>query len=121
MIKAIGVGNLGRDPEIRNTPNTTVANLSVGCKEYVGKEQKTEWVKLVVFGKQAENAGQYLFKGSKIAFEGRIQTRSWTGKDGEKKYSTEVVASNIEYLSPKGNGGNGNRGGYDNEDQSYNW
>lgn len=122
MIKAMGIGNLGKDPEIRNTTGgTTVANISIGCQRYVNKQKLTEWVRLVVFGRNAENAGKYLAKGSKIYFEGELQTRSWNDKNGNKRYTTEVVVSNIEYLShSNGGGGGNNNSGYD-SDQTYNW
>lgn len=104
MIKVMGIGNLGKDPEIRHTPSgSVVANISVGCQRYVKKERVTEWVRLVLFGKTAENAGKYLSKGAKIYFEGELQTRSWDDRDGKRRYITEVVVSKVEYLTPAKN------------------
>ncbi len=110
--KVILVGNLGRDPEIRSTTSgKPVANLSLATnrrwKDRGGNRQEhTEWHRIVVFGRQAEVAGQYLSRGRQIYVEGRIQTRSWEdGQTGETKYSTEVVCENFQMLG--GRGGNG--------------
>jgi single-strand DNA-binding protein len=95
--KVILIGNLGQDPDTRYTPNgNAVVNLSVATSEgYVDKQgqkvEKTEWHKVVMFGKVAEVAGQYLSKGSKVYIEGKMQTRKWTNKDGQDVYTTEVV------------------------------
>jgi single-strand DNA-binding protein len=95
--KVILIGNLGQDPDTRYTPNgNAVVNLSVATSEgYVDKQgqkvEKTEWHKVVMFGKVAEVAGQYLTKGSKVYIEGKNQTRKWTNKDGQDVYTTEVV------------------------------
>ncbi len=110
--KVILVGNLGRDPEIRSTTSgVPVANLSLATnrkwKDRDGNPQEqTEWHRVVVFGRQAEVAGQYLSRGRQIYVEGRIQTRSWEDRDtGETKYSTEVVCERFQMLGRRdGNG-----------------
>lgn len=95
--KAILIGHLGRDPEVRSMQNgNKVANLSLATTErWKSKEgerkEKTEWHRVSVFGNLAEIAEKYLKKGSKIYVEGQIQTRKWTDKDGAEKYSTEIV------------------------------
>ena len=95
--KAILVGRLGRDPELRSTQgNTPVCNFSLATdetwKDQTGQNQtKTEWHKVVVWGRQAEIANQYLSKGRLVYVEGRIQTRKYTDRDGAERYSTEVV------------------------------
>jgi single-strand DNA-binding protein len=101
--KAIIIGNLGSDPEIRVTPNgQSVGTLSIATKEVTTKdgqkEERTEWHRVVVWGKQAENVGKYLKKGSQIFIEGRIQTRSWEDNQGQKKYSTEIIAQQVQFL-----------------------
>jgi single-strand DNA-binding protein len=107
--KVFLVGRLGNDPDLRYTQNqTAVVNFSLATSEYVadknggeGKEH-TEWHKIVVWQKQAENCHKYLVKGSLVHIEGKIQTRQWEDKDGSKRYSTEVVAQSVKFLSPKG-------------------
>ena len=105
--KAMIIGNLGRDPEVRYLPSgQAVANLNVATNDrYQGKDgewkDRTEWHRIVFFGKQAEIAGQYLNKGSRIYVEGRIQTREWE-QDGQKRYSTEIVGRNMIMLGGKG-------------------
>jgi len=96
--KVILIGNLGQDPEVRYTPNgNAVASISIATDEsYKDKNSgqlvsKTEWHKIVMFGKIAEVAGQYLKKGSKVYIEGKLQTRKWTNKEGHDVYTTEVV------------------------------
>ncbi|HNU69146.1 MAG TPA: single-stranded DNA-binding protein [Myxococcota bacterium] len=111
------IGNLGSAPEIRTTGGgQTVATLSVATNEVWNdkagqKQERTEWHKVIVWGRQAEFCGQYLQKGSTVFVEGRIQTRSWDDKDGQKRYTTEIVASNVQSI--------GGRGGADNAHQSY--
>ncbi|MFQ5442520.1 MAG: single-stranded DNA-binding protein [Thermodesulfobacteriota bacterium] len=105
--KVILVGNLGADPEIRYTPSgTAVANLRLATSETRTnkegqKETKTEWHRIVTFGKLAEICGEYLSKGRQIYIEGRIQTRSWEDRDGNKKYTTEIVANSMQMLGTK--------------------
>jgi single-strand DNA-binding protein len=120
--KVILVGRLGRDPETRYTGGgQAVANFSVATdetyKDKNGERQKrTEWHKIVVWGKQAEIAQQYLKKGSLIFIEGRIQSREWQDKEGQKRTSFEIVASNFRMLGGRGDnagGGGGARSGGD--------
>jgi len=116
--KVILVGRLGRDPETRYTGGgQAVANFSVATdetyKDKAGERQKrTEWHKIVVWGKQAEIAQQYLKKGSLVFIEGRIQSREWQDKEGQKRTSFEIVASNFRMLGGRGDGGSGGGGGY---------
>jgi single-strand DNA-binding protein len=111
--KVILVGRLGRDPETRYTGGgQAVANFSVATdetyKDKAGERQKrTEWHKIVVWGKQAEIAQQYLKKGSLIFIEGRIQSREWQDKEGQKRTSFEIVATNFRMLGGRGDGGGG--------------
>jgi len=106
--KAILVGRLGKDPEIRYTPEgAMVTNFNLATDEQWKdkngeKVQKTEWHKIVTFGKLAEICGNYLVKGKLIYIEGRIQTRTWEDKEGVKRYTTEIVASNMQMLDSKG-------------------
>jgi single-strand DNA-binding protein len=119
--KVILIGNLGRDPEVRSTPSgQPVASFSLATsrkwKDKTGnRQEETEWHNIVVWGKQAEIAGQYLKKGKQIYLEGRLQTRSWDDKQsGEKKYRTEVVCDNFQMLGSRGDmegGGGGYSGG----------
>jgi|TARA_B000000565_G_C23459250_1_gene251339 single-strand DNA-binding protein len=106
--KALIIGNLGQDPEIKYTQSgSPVANLSVATSERwkdknTGEQkEQTEWHRVVVFGRLAEIAEQYLKKGSKIFIEGKIQTRDWEDADGNKKYTTEVVAREMTMLDSK--------------------
>jgi len=112
--KAIIVGTLGQDPEVRYTASgSAVANLSVATNEtwkdrQTGEAQeRTEWHRIVMFGKLAEIAQQYLKKGSQAYFEGRIQTRKWQDQSGNDRYSTEIVANEMQMLGGRGGGGGG--------------
>lgn len=102
--KVILVGNLGADPEIRYTPGgTAVANFRIATSETRVnkeglKETKTEWHRIVAFGKLAEICGEYLAKGRQVYIEGKIQTRSWDDRDGNKKYTTEILANVMQML-----------------------
>lgn len=96
--KVILIGNLGQDPDTRYTPNgNAVVNLRIATDESYKDRQtgqlvpKTEWHNVVIFGKVAEVAGQYLRKGSKVYIEGRLQTRKWQGQDGQDRFTTEIV------------------------------
>lgn len=115
--KVILVGRLGRDPETRYTGGgSAVANFSVATdetfKDRNGERQKrTEWHKIVVWGKQAEIAQQYLKKGSLVFIEGRIQSREWQDKEGQKRTSFEIVASNFRMLGGRGDAAGGGMGG----------
>jgi single-strand DNA-binding protein len=106
--KAILIGRLGKDPEVRYTPDgTMVTNFNLATdeqwKDKSGeKVQKTEWHRIVTFGKLAEICGNYLVKGKLVFVEGRIQTRSWEDKDGVKRFTTEIVANNMQMLDSKG-------------------
>lgn len=102
--KVILVGRLGQDPEIRATPSgQTVASLRIATSESWIKdgqrEERTEWHRVVVWGKQAENVGKFLTKGRAVFIEGKLQTRSWDDQQsGQKRYMTEIVASNVQFL-----------------------
>jgi single-strand DNA-binding protein len=115
--KVILVGRLGRDPETRYTGGgQAVANFSIATdetyKDKNGERQKrTEWHKIVVWGKQAEIAQQYLKKGSLIFIEGRIQSREWQDKEGQKRTSFEIVASNFRMLGGRADGATAGAGG----------
>ncbi|MDD5528384.1 MAG: single-stranded DNA-binding protein [Patescibacteria group bacterium] len=109
--KAMIIGNLTRDPEIRNTSTgKTVASFGVATsmvwKDQSGaKQEKTEFHNVVAWGKLAEICGQYLKKGLKVYIEGRLQTSDWTGQDGVKRYRTEIIAENMIILTPKNSSG----------------
>ena len=102
--KALILGFLGRDPETRHMPNgDAVTNFSVATsetwKDKSGeKKERTEWHRISAFGKLAEICGKFLVKGSQCWIEGRIQTREWQDKDGNKKYTTEIIASEVKFL-----------------------
>ncbi len=114
--KVILVGNLGRDAELRYTPGgAAVATLNLATTEVWNdksgqRQEKTEWHRIVLWGKQAESLQEYLTKGKQIYVEGRLQTRQWDDKDGNKKYTTEIKADRITLL---GGGGGGRGGGTD--------
>ncbi len=110
--KVILIGNLGSDPEVRFTPSgSAVANFNIATneswKDKNGQDQeRTEWHKIVVWGKQAENCGEYLSKGRPVYIEGRLQTREWNDKDGNKRYTTEIIANTVQFLGGRpGEGG----------------
>ena len=110
--KVILVGRLGRDPEVRYTPSgTTVANFSIATseewkdKDTGEKRERTEWHKIVAWRRLGEICGEYLRKGSQIYIEGRMQTRSWEDRDGNKRFTTEVVAQTMQMLDSAGNKG----------------
>lgn len=116
--KAIIVGTLGQDPEIRYGNNgNAIVNVSAATNETwkdknTGeKQERTEWHRIVMFGKLAEIAGEYLKKGSQAYFEGRIQTRKWQDKQGNDRWSTEIVADQMQMLGSKAH--TDNRGDYD--------
>jgi single-strand DNA-binding protein len=107
--KVILIGNLGRDPELRSTPNGhQVANFPIATTEvWTGRDgqrqERTEWHRIVVWGKQAEICSQYLAKGKQVYVEGTLQTRSWEDKDGNKRYTTEVKGLRVLMLGrPEG-------------------
>ncbi|MEO7425607.1 MAG: single-stranded DNA-binding protein [Fibrobacteria bacterium] len=111
--KATLIGNLGKDPEVRAIPSgAKVANFSIATTEsYTGKDgnkvDKTEWHNIVMWRGLAEVAEKYLRKGSQVYIEGRLQTRSWDDQNGQKRYTTEIVADNMVMLGRPGNGGGG--------------
>lgn len=97
--KVILIGNLGTDPELRSTGSgIQITNFNIATTEKWQGGEKTEWHRIVAFGKQAETCKQYLSKGRQIYVEGRIQTRQWNDKEGNKRYTTEVVANRILFL-----------------------
>jgi single-strand DNA-binding protein len=116
--KAILIGNLGADPEIRYTQSgTQVATFRLATTErWKGQDgqmqESTEWHRIVAWGKLAEICGEYLSKGSKVYIEGKIQTRKWQDQSGSDKYTTEIIARDMKMLSPKGTGAQGGSGGY---------
>lgn len=107
------IGRLGGDPEVRNLPNgDAVANFTVATsdkwkdKQSGEQKEKTEWHRLVIYGKLAEVAGKYLKKGSQAFFQGKLQTREWE-KDGVKRYTTEIIVNQMTMLGSPGEGGQG--------------
>lgn len=111
--KVILVGNLGRDPETRyTTGGEAVTNVSIATtdtwKDKGGeKQERTEWHRVAFFGKLAEIAGEYLKKGSQVYVEGRLQTRKWQDKEGQDKYTTEIVADRMQMLGSRSGSGGG--------------
>lgn len=111
--KAMIIGNLGADPELRYTQSgTPVTNMRIATnRRWTNKDgekqEQTEWHRVVVFGRQAENCEQYLAKGRQVFVEGRIQTREWEDKGGNQRYTTEIVAQTVQFLSGGGSGGSG--------------
>lgn len=106
--KVMLIGNLGQDPEVRFTPGgQAVATFNIATSEQwtdkAGqKQEKTEWHRIVVWGKQAENCKEYLSKGRSVFVEGRLQTREWTDKEGKKRWTTEVNAQSVKFLGSPG-------------------
>jgi single-strand DNA-binding protein len=118
--KVILVGRLGKDPEVRSTPQgTSVAKFTVATDEKFTdrageKQERTEWHNIVAWGKLGEICGQYLKKGKLVYIEGSIRTDSWDDKEsGQKKYRTEVVANTMKMLDRRGDEGGGGGGGYE--------
>jgi len=112
--KFMGIGNLGADPELRTTTSGTsvcefrlAINESWFDKASNERKERTEWIRVIVWGKSGENCAKYLSKGSKAFVEGRIQTREWQDKDGNKRYTTEIVANSVQFLSTRGSAGGG--------------
>lgn len=100
--KVIIIGHLGRDPEVRYTQDgKPVANFSVAVTEKYNGNEKTEWFSVVAFSKTAEIVQKYLHKGNPAYVEGKLQTREWNDKDGQKRTTTEIVASNIVFIGSK--------------------
>jgi len=118
--KVILIGNLGGAPEVRYTQTgTAVTTFTLATSEsWVKdgkKEEKTEWHKIVAWARLGEICGEYLTKGSKVYIEGKIQTRQWEDKDGNKRYTTEIIARDMKMLTPKG-GSNDQGGSYHHEE-----
>ena len=111
--KVILVGRLGKDPELRYTQGgQPVASFTVATNERWTtrdgeKQERTEWHRIVAWGKQAEFCGNYLSKGRQVYLEGRIQTREWEDKEGQKRWTTEIVAQTVQGLGARGEGGGG--------------
>ena len=110
--KVILIGNLGKKPELRYTPGgkavaqfTIATNERRGGKDGQPAQEHTEWHRIVVWDRTAENCAQYLDKGRSVYVEGRLQTREWVDKEGQKKYTTEIVAHTVQFLGSKGGGG----------------
>jgi single-strand DNA-binding protein len=121
--KVIIIGNLGRDPEVRYTPNgSAVCNIGVAttrtwkAKDSGDKVEETEWHRVVFYDRLAEIAGEYLKKGRSVYVEGRLKTRKWTDKDGAEKFTTEIVAQEMQMLGGREGMGGGASGG---EDSGY--
>jgi single-strand DNA-binding protein len=125
--KAMIIDNLGKDPEIRATPSgQSVATFSVATSEKFKnkngeQEERTERHNVVLWGKLAEIAGQYLTKGKTVYIEGRIQSRKWEGKDGHDRYTTEIVGDRMQMLGGKGDKGRGSdsSGGYSDDSDTF--
>ena len=124
--KVIRVGNLGQDPQTRAMPSgKTVVNLRIATtdqwrdKQTGENKENTEWHTVVMFDRLAEVAAEYLRKGSQVYIEGKLRTRKWQDKEGNDRYSTEVVANDMQMLGGRGGGGGGGGGGgYDREPAS---
>jgi single-strand DNA-binding protein len=115
--KVILVGNLGADPETRAMPSgSTVANLRIATSEswrdkQTGEQQeRTEWHRVALFGRLAEVAGEYLKKGSQVYIEGSLRTRKWTDKQGQERYSTEIIGNELQMLGGRAGGGGAGAG-----------
>ncbi len=118
--KVILIGNLGRDPEVRYTPNgNAICTINIATsrvwknKESGEKQEETDWHRVVFFDRQAEIAGEYLKKGRPVYVEGRLKTRKWQDKDGKDVYTTEVVAETMQLLGGREGAGGGAGGGAD--------
>ena len=116
--KVILIGNLGKDPEVRYMPSGgAVANLTIATsdswkdKSTGENQERTEWHRVVMFNRLGEIAGEYLKKGSKVYIEGRLQTRKWQDNNGQDRYTTEIVASDMQMLDSRGGGDFQGRGG----------
>ncbi len=119
--KVMIIGNLGKDPEMRYTANgSAVTNFNVAVsRQYSAtdgeRREETEWFTVVAWNKLAEQCNQFLQKGRKVYVEGRLQTRSWDGQDGQKRYRTEVVANEVQFLDRMGGAGGAPRDEVDGE------
>jgi len=98
MNKVMLSGRIGQEIEIRYTSKgTAVCNISIATNEFIQQKKTTEWHRVVVWGKQAENLAKFCGKGREVSVEGRLQTRAWTDREGVKRKTTEIVASRVEY------------------------
>lgn len=116
--KVIILGRLGQDPDVRATASgTQVVNLNVATNEFGpqddqgNRQEQTEWHRIVIFGRMAETAANYLHKGSLVYIEGRLQTRKWQDQNGQDRYSTEIVAREMQFVGGRNEGGQGQGGG----------
>ncbi|HJV59604.1 MAG TPA: single-stranded DNA-binding protein [Albitalea sp.] len=116
--KVIVLGNLGRDPEVRYTPNgNAVCNLRIATtrnwknRDSGEKQEETEWHSVVLYDRQAEIAGEYLKKGRSVYIEGRLKTRKWQDKDGNDRYTTEIIGESMQLLGGREGMGGGDEGG----------
>ena len=115
--KVILIGNLGRDPELRYTQSgQAVANFSLATTDRFSnregeRQERTEWHRVTVWGKTAENCAQYLNKGRSVYVEGRLQTREWEDKEGQKRRTTEVIAQTVQFLGARGQSAGAPAGG----------
>ena len=115
--KVILVGNLGRDPEVRYTQSgQAVANFTLATTERFSnrdgdRQERTEWHRIVAWGRTAELCAQYLAKGRSVYIEGRLQTREWEDKEGQKRRTTEITAQTVQFLGGRGGSGGGGGGG----------
>ena len=115
--KVMLIGNLGRDPELRYTQGgQPILNMRLATNESYQnrdgeRQEKTEWHSVILWGKRGEALGKILSKGSQLCIEGRLQTRSWEDKQGQKRYTTEIVATNVILLGGRGGGSGGSGGG----------
>ncbi|ACD23966.1 single-stranded DNA-binding protein [Clostridium botulinum] len=123
MNKAVLIGRLTKDPELRFTPGagTAVTTLTLAVDKYNSKsgQKEADFVPVVVWGKQAESTANYMTKGSQMAISGRIQTRNYEAKDGTKRYVTEVVATEVQFLSKGANNQDNGSNNFGNINQDY--
>lgn len=119
--KVILIGRLGADPDVRYTPSgAAVANFNVATNENWSdkngqKQERTEWHRVVVWGKLAQLCGEYLSKGRQVYLEGRLQTRQWQDKDGQNRYTTEVIANTVQFLGAGGERNTSSAGNFAND------
>jgi len=120
MNKAILIGRLTRDPELKHTQNgNPVANFTLAVDRGYGKEKEADFINIVVWNKAAEAVDRYLGKGSLVAVEGSIRVRSYEAKDGGRRYVTEVVANNVKFLEKKGQAEASDQEHYDNRPDPF--
>ncbi len=124
--KVILIGNLGADPETRSMPSgMTVANLRIATseswkdKQSGEQKERTEWHQVALFGRLGEIAGEYLRKGSQVYIEGSLRTRKWQDKEGRDRYTTEIIANDMQMIGGRGGGGGGGGGGGSGATGSY--